>query len=72
LSNPHRLPPPFKARTLDFHEWWSWTTFLKVGEPVLLGSLVIAVPAALGCYFVVHYATVRYRKHQAQKAAAQA
>jgi uncharacterized protein (DUF2062 family) len=67
LHNPHQFPPPLRPKTLDFHEWWSWTTFLTVGEPILLGSLVIAVPSAIVCYFVVHATTTHYRRKKTEK-----
>jgi len=57
LSNPHTLPPKLKLKHVvhfDLAEMLHWTTFLKVGLPLLIGSLVIAVPAALISYVVAY------------------
>jgi len=50
----------------DPAEMLHWTTFLKVGLPLLIGSLVIAVPAALISY-VVAYQIMHRRSIRALK-----
>jgi uncharacterized protein (DUF2062 family) len=52
LSHPHHLPPKMTLHHVKFSELLQWTTFLHLGLPMLLGSLVIAVPAATLAYFV--------------------
>jgi uncharacterized protein (DUF2062 family) len=65
LSDPHRLPPLGKLG-LGPHAWRSWTTFLTVGKPMLLGSIICGAPLA-----VVSYALSRriVARHQRKKAA---
>ncbi|MDD5199171.1 MAG: DUF2062 domain-containing protein [Terrimicrobiaceae bacterium] len=55
LSNPHRLPPKIVLHHTKLAEMLQWTTFLKVGLPLLIGSIVISVPAAILTYTVVFH-----------------
>jgi uncharacterized protein (DUF2062 family) len=67
LSNPHMLPPKLKLKHgvhFDLAEMLHWTTFLKVGLPLLVGSLVIAVPAALVSYAVAYQIMLRRTTHR--------
>lgn len=50
LSNPHVFPPKITLKHEHIGKMLQWTTFLDVGLPLLVGSLVIAVPAALIAY----------------------
>ncbi len=52
LSNPHRLPPHVEMHHLRLAEMLQWTTFLKVGFPLLLGSFFLSAPAAVISYFL--------------------
>ena len=52
LSNPHTFPPKLETHHLKVEEMLQWTTFLHVGLPLLVGSLVIAVPASAVAYAV--------------------
>jgi uncharacterized protein (DUF2062 family) len=47
---------------LRWHEWRSWTTFLTIGKPLLLGSLLCAVPAALAAYIVTKIIVARHQQ----------
>jgi len=62
LSHPHELPPKLH---LTAHQspsmWFHWSTFLTVGRPLLIGSLVVAVPVAIITYFVALFLIERYR-----------
>jgi uncharacterized protein len=44
LSRPHQFPASLSLIHLRPHEWLSWTTFLTVGMPLLLGSLLLGIP----------------------------
>jgi uncharacterized protein (DUF2062 family) len=52
LSNPHVLPPHLEMHHLKVAEFFKWTTFLKVGLPLLVGSLFLSAPAAVIFYFL--------------------
>jgi uncharacterized protein len=47
LSRPHQFPPKITLKHVHLAEMLEWTTFLRVGLPLLIGSVVVAVPAAL-------------------------
>jgi uncharacterized protein (DUF2062 family) len=61
LSNPHHLPPRLSAKKLHFSEFFHLKT-LEVLWPTLLGSLVIGIPSALICYWIVERALERYEQ----------
>jgi uncharacterized protein (DUF2062 family) len=67
LSYPHQLPP-FGKLGLPAHAWRSWTTFLTVGKPMLLGSVLCAAPLALLSFFLSKQIVARHqRKKRAQE-----
>jgi uncharacterized protein (DUF2062 family) len=41
-----------------------WTTFFTVGQPLLVGSLFLALPAAIVVYFGLRALLIRSRKTQ--------
>jgi hypothetical protein len=50
--------------------WRSWTTFVTVGKPMLLGSAVCGAPLAAAAYFLSKGFVARHqRKKQAHEAA---
>jgi uncharacterized protein len=53
LSHPHHLPPKMEMHHVHLGEMLKWTTFFKVGLPLLIGSLFLAAPAALIFYVVI-------------------
>lgn len=61
LSDPHQWPPALRDIKLRPHELLSWTTFLSVGGPVLLGSLVIGLPVSVGAFVFARSAIIRHR-----------
>jgi len=66
LSSPHELPTPVRHLHLTGRDWRSWTTFVKVGFPVLVGSLLVATPPSLLVFFLSHgWVTRHQRKRQA-------
>jgi uncharacterized protein (DUF2062 family) len=46
-------------------QWWNWTTFLTVGKPLLLGSVVVGAPVALLTFLITRAIVARHqrRKH---------
>jgi len=68
LSHPHHMPSKLELHHAKLgqmlHSMLHWTVFVKVGLPVFVGSLVIAIPCALVTYVVV-YALLR-KRHVAQ------
>jgi uncharacterized protein (DUF2062 family) len=62
LSQPHRWPEPLSHAHLNAHAWRSWTTFLTVGKPLLLGSLLIATPIAGVTFYTTLRLIVRHRR----------
>jgi uncharacterized protein (DUF2062 family) len=55
LSNPHHLPQKLKIHDAKLSEMFHWAAFHKIGLPILIGSIVIAVPSALVCYAVAYW-----------------
>ena len=60
LSHPHRLPP-FGRFGLSPHAWRSWTTFLTVGKPMLLGSVLCGAPVSVLSFFVSRRIVARHQ-----------
>ena len=52
LSHPNQLPSEIHLHhlSLKLAEWLQWSTFLKIGRPVLLGATVIGLPIAALAY----------------------
>ena len=66
LSNPHHFEPRMKlsaVRETVFH----WKTFVKIGVPTLLGSLILALVAAGGFYIVIYLVMFLRRRRQEKK-----
>ncbi len=55
MNHPHHLPPKFELGSLHPEQLLHWTTFLDTGLPVLIGSLVMALPATFLGYFAVRW-----------------
>jgi uncharacterized protein len=53
LSHPHHLPPQMDMHHIHVSEMLKWTTFFHIGLPLLLGSLFLAIPAAVLFYFLL-------------------
>jgi uncharacterized protein len=61
LSQPHTLPPRLTFSHANPMVWFHWSTFLTVGRPLLVGSLVFSIPIAVATYYLTH-AVVRWKK----------
>jgi uncharacterized protein len=64
LSHPHELPSSLRVAHQNPATWFHWSTFLTVGRPLLLGSLVIAAPTALAIYYLTFFAVGRSKRKQ--------
>jgi len=59
LSSPHQWPERLRSIHWGGHSWRSWTSFLTVGQPLLLGSVIIGVPVAALSYWITRGVIVR-------------
>ncbi len=64
MNNPHEWPPHLSRQMLSVHEWMSWTTFVTVGVPLLVGSMAISAPSAALTYWLTRVAL--HRRAQAK------
>lgn len=60
-----RLPQREGFRRVPLRDYMEWTTFFTVGQPLLVGSLFFAVPAALLVYFGLRGVLIRSRAKSA-------
>ena len=65
LSHPHTLPEKFSTSSLHPTALLHWTFFFDVGLPMLVGSLVFAIPAAIASYGIF-FAWARHRLNRRQ------
>ena len=64
LSDPHQWPPRLRELRWHAREWRSWTTFFSIGQPLLLGSVIVSTPVALLSFWVARRIVIRHhRKH---------
>ncbi len=52
LSHPHQFPPHLHFQIHNKAAWLHWSTFLTVGRPILVGSIVFAIPASIASYYL--------------------
>jgi uncharacterized protein (DUF2062 family) len=64
LHHPHELPPHLHLHNHSPAVWFHWSSFFTVGRPLLLGSLVIAAPAAVVTYYFILTLLRRARHRQ--------
>jgi uncharacterized protein (DUF2062 family) len=57
-----RLPERPGFRHVPLGDYMEWTTFFTVGQPILVGSLFLALPAAVVVYFGLRGVLIRARK----------
>ena len=57
----HRVPQREGFRRVSLRDYMEWTTFFTVGQPLLVGSLFFAIPAALLVYFGLRGVLIRAR-----------
>ncbi len=56
-----RLPHRVRFRALALSDYVHWETFFSVGRPLLVGSIVIALPSALIVYLICRRLVERHR-----------
>jgi uncharacterized protein (DUF2062 family) len=59
-----RLPLRPGFRHVALRDYMEWTTFFTVGQPLLVGSLFLALPAAVIVYFGLRALLIRARKSE--------
>lgn len=57
-SVPHHA---LQLRALRLREYMEWTTFFTLGQPMLIGAVLFALPIAVPFYFIVRAALARAR-----------
>jgi len=62
LSKPHEWPGALRHAHLGPRAWRSWTTYVSLGEPLLVGSAVCGLPVALGFFFVTKFIVARHQR----------
>jgi uncharacterized protein len=62
LSHPHELPPSMRLLQHSPAAWFHWSTFLTVGRPLLVGSLVLAAPIGVVTYYLALALIKRFRR----------
>jgi uncharacterized protein (DUF2062 family) len=62
LSSPHHWPAKLSKVHLGWQEWRNWRSFLPIGKPLLVGSIVYAIPAALITFLLTRTIVARHQK----------
>jgi uncharacterized protein (DUF2062 family) len=68
LSHPHALPPHLRLGQHRPTDLMHWATFLSVGRPLLVGSLVIAIPFGVMAYYLTLISVQRFHRKRAAAA----
>lgn len=63
-SDPHRLPPEMSFSHIEFEKVFHWTTFLTVGGPLMLGSVITGIPFGVAAYFLARWIVVEFRREK--------
>ena len=64
LSHPHGLPPKLRMSHQSPAIWFHWSTFFTIGQPLLLGSFVLAAPVSVATYFITLALVKRWRSRR--------
>ena len=68
LQYPHLWPPKLEVRHLHFGMWFHWSSFVTIGWPTLVGSVIFSGPIAAVSFFVTLPLVRRYQAIRADKA----
>ena len=68
LSHPHQWPVKMKAHHLSLDQWLHWESFMKLGWPTLLGSLVIGIPISIAVFFLTLRIVIRHQERRKKAA----
>ena len=66
LSHPHHFEPRMKLSRIKWENVYHWKTFVNVGVPTLLGSLILAIVVGGGFYLVI-YLIMAVRRQRLEK-----
>ena len=58
----HQWPEKLTRVHLRLHEWRNWTTFLTIGKPLLVGSIVCGIPFVLPAYYIARGIVARHQR----------
>jgi uncharacterized protein len=61
MSHPHVLPPKLESHHFHPGDLLKWSTFVRVGPRMLLGSLFLSIPASIVSYFLMIFVLTRTR-----------
>ncbi|MDP8219117.1 MAG: DUF2062 domain-containing protein [Candidatus Theseobacter exili] len=56
-----------KLSVSGFRNFPDWLYFIREGEPLILGSAILALPIAILTYYLVLFTFTRWRKHKDSK-----
>jgi uncharacterized protein len=70
LSHPHHFPDKVKYKELKLTELLNWATFSKIGLPMTVGAIPVALPFGLITYFVTLRLVKRVRQRRDARAEA--
>src|SRR5208337_1686501 len=62
LGHPHQWPPSLVKLSLTPQTWRSWTTFVTIGKPMLLGSAVCGAPLSIAAFFATRKLVARHQR----------
>lgn len=66
LVSPHHMPPKIRRDVLlNLDHWFRWSTFVHIGWPMLVGSVVIGTPVAIVSFYVTEKILGHYQKKRA-------
>ncbi|MDQ3198916.1 MAG: DUF2062 domain-containing protein [Verrucomicrobiota bacterium] len=60
------LPQRFRVHALGFRSFAHWETFVSLGGPLLIGSVLIGLPSAVVAYFVGRGLVTSYQAARAR------
>ncbi|HLP75437.1 MAG TPA: DUF2062 domain-containing protein [Candidatus Paceibacterota bacterium] len=62
LADPHQWPAKLSKVHLGWHEWRNWRSFLTIGKPLLLGSVLCGIPMAILSFVITKAIVARHQK----------
>jgi hypothetical protein len=65
VTHPHRFPPQLNVSEFKIEQLFHWTTFLTVGGPLMLGSVIVGTPFGLLSYYAARWTVREYRQKRA-------
>jgi uncharacterized protein (DUF2062 family) len=72
LSQPHHWPASPVKLMLTPDTWRSWTTFVTIGKPMLVGSACSGAPVAAVAFFLCRIFVERHQRKKAAQSPTQA